>query len=312
MRVVRHHPKRGHNHPPPDGASVRTRWAKALFANPDTPTYVMAMAWVIHWYSDKDGCGAAVSNEQFEAICGVSTATATRGKRWLRDKGYVKIKVGDGRGLKSSFRMTLPQAAKGDLRDDLSLAKGHQKEGVLTEHLSKGHQTDPKGHQCDRKGHQGDRPILDNSGGIQEKGVRASATPAPTRNEIDELHRLAFEAGQRIKGGATAKSTRATRKTKGELDGSGGVLFENGKLTVFNGVRAALTLDYPGIDLQAVCDRAGPEITKLNYPTTSDAVACIRKWASYAAEHASKLRTPAGQTPGKPTVAEILSRTRDQ
>jgi hypothetical protein len=88
--------------------SIRTQWAKALFADPDTPSYVMAIAWAIHWYSRADGTGAALSNAQLEVICGISSATATRGKAWLRDKGYVQLRVGTGT-TKTSFRMAIPE-----------------------------------------------------------------------------------------------------------------------------------------------------------------------------------------------------------
>lgn len=88
--------------------SVRTTWAKALFADPKTPVYVMAMAWPIHWYSRADGTGAALSNLQFSKICGISEDTAIRGKRWLRDNGYVQIQVGGG-AQRTRFIMTVPE-----------------------------------------------------------------------------------------------------------------------------------------------------------------------------------------------------------
>lgn len=102
----------GHNGGPDiDGRrpTLRTLWAKALFEDPDTPSYVMAIAWAIHWYSRKDGTGAALSNDQLCLICGVSEDSATRGKRWLRDHGYVELHVGNGR-LKTQFAMRIPTA----------------------------------------------------------------------------------------------------------------------------------------------------------------------------------------------------------
>lgn len=108
--------------------TLRTQWAKALFSDPDTPTYVMAMAWVIHWFSDKDGRGAAISNEQFESICNMSRPTVTKGKEWLRANGYVRLKVGDGRSVKTMFQMAIPQTTKGEvdlpLSDDATEDKG--------------------------------------------------------------------------------------------------------------------------------------------------------------------------------------------
>lgn len=276
----------GHNGGPQLTPSVRTRWAKRLFADKRTPSYVMAMAWVLHWYSDSDGGGASVSNEQFEAICGITRPTATKGKKWLLEHGYVTIKAGDGRGLKSSFKMTIPEAAKEEKSLPLPGCKGETSKPETSLPLSdKGATSLPKGETSFRKGEAAFPLNQENSGGNPDK-ARASAQPRPP-SEIDQIHRMAMEAGHMIKGGTSAKSHRATSRARGELDGSGGVLFVDGKLTVLNGVRAALSNDFPGIDLQAVCDRAGSELTKLNWPTTSDAISCIRKWASYAKEAAA-------------------------
>lgn len=105
----------GHNGGPTldDGRkqSVRTLWAKALFADPTTPAYVMAIAWAIHWYSQADGTGAALSNEQLQSICGISKDTAIRGKKWLLAHHYVEIQVGKVGVDKTKFRMTLPPVA---------------------------------------------------------------------------------------------------------------------------------------------------------------------------------------------------------
>lgn len=90
--------------------SIRTQWAKALFADKRTPSYVIAMSWAIHWYSQDDGSGAALSNEQFEVMCGVPDRTVSRGKKWLWDHGYVSLKVGRS-GQKTRFQMTIPDAS---------------------------------------------------------------------------------------------------------------------------------------------------------------------------------------------------------
>jgi hypothetical protein len=111
----------GHNGGPDvDGRkeSLRTTWAKTLFADASTPTYVMAMAWAIHWYSRADGTGAALSNQQFEQMCGVSERTATRGKKWLRDNDYIELKVGNG-DQKTQFRMSLPDKHRVDTQSTL-------------------------------------------------------------------------------------------------------------------------------------------------------------------------------------------------
>lgn len=103
--------------------SLRTAWAKALFADPKTPVYVMAMAWPIHWYSRADGTGAALSNLQFSKICGISEDTAIKGKRWLRDNGYVQIQVGGG-AQRTRFIMTVPDDTTTDADDAHEVAMG--------------------------------------------------------------------------------------------------------------------------------------------------------------------------------------------
>lgn len=90
--------------------TIRTQWAKALFADKRTPSYVIAMCWAIHWYSQDDGSGAALSNEQFETMCGVPDRSVTRGKRWLYDNGYVSLRVGRS-GQKTRFQMLIPDPA---------------------------------------------------------------------------------------------------------------------------------------------------------------------------------------------------------
>ena len=104
--------------------SIRTAWAKALFADPETPTYVMAMAWAIHWYSKADGAGAILSNEQFGLICGISEPTATRGKKWLREHGYVSLQGGKG-DQKTQFQMVVPEP----VRVIPQITQGHQELG---------------------------------------------------------------------------------------------------------------------------------------------------------------------------------------
>jgi hypothetical protein len=71
------------------------------------------MSWVIHWYSRNDGTGAAISNQQFQDICGISQPTATKGKKWLYEHGYVQIKVGKG-DEKTRFKICLPDQASAD------------------------------------------------------------------------------------------------------------------------------------------------------------------------------------------------------
>ncbi len=158
--------------------SLRTIWAKALFADPTTPVYVMAIAWAIHWYSQADGTGAALSNEQLQAICGISKDTAIRGKKWLLKWGYVELKVGKVGVDKTKFRMTLPSVAATQEEDRGSTqrplgshtASSPTAEGSHTATLG-GSTQPPQGSQTDTPRGRTQRPYIQerDSVSIQEK-----------------------------------------------------------------------------------------------------------------------------------------------
>jgi hypothetical protein len=202
----------GHNGGPDiDGQkqpSIRTQWAKALFADPETPAHVMAIAWAIHWYSKPDGTGAALSNEQLQLYCGISEATATRGKRWLRDNGYVELRVGTG-GDKTRFKMAIPVRTTQNDGVITQTTQGHQPEGPQSE----GPHTDEGGHHTD------DPRVITQRGYIQERDSvkiqeeeRASAQP---RQDDGNFWKTAFNP-----------------------EAASGVMFEKGKLSLLNGTRA--------------------------------------------------------------------------
>lgn len=126
----------GHNGGPPldeprrpRKLTIRTQWAKALFADKRTPSYVIAMSWAIHWYSQDDGSGAALSNEQFETMCGVPDRTVSRGKKWLYDHGYVSLKVGRS-GQKTRFQMVIPDMDE-ILRQQIEIEKAEVYEPAM-------------------------------------------------------------------------------------------------------------------------------------------------------------------------------------
>lgn len=104
----------------------------------------------------------------------------------------------------------------------------------------------------------------------------------------DVLHRQAYVRGIELKGGKVAKGIRSVQRTKGELDGSSGITFADGKLTVVNGSAAALLADFPGLDLRAVCNRAAPDVARMSYPSHDDAMTCLRKWAQIQSEQPGK------------------------
>ena len=131
----------------------------------------------------------------------------------------------------------------------------------------------------------------------QEDKIPPNPPSGGSPQNADELARKAYEAGLRTKGGATAKSGRAVQRTKGELDGSQGVLFDDGKLTLLNGTAAAMAAEFPGINLEAVANKAAPDIAKLGYPSRADALAVFRKHAQWDRERQAR---PA---PAKPVSA---------
>lgn len=114
--------------------------------------------------------------------------------------------------------------------------------------------------------------------------AQARESECEIESEADRLNRQAYERGLQLKQGSAAKSARATQRTKGELDGSQGIKFEGGKLSVFNGSAAELLADFPGVDLKIVCNRAGPDVSRMSYPTRDDAMAILRKWAEIVSD----------------------------
>lgn len=129
-------------------------------------------------------------------------------------------------------------------------------------------------------------------------------TPHGAREtDADKLNREAYERGMAIKGGAVAKSARAEQRTKGELDGSAGIRFANGRLEVFNGAAAELAAAFPGVDIAAVCNKAAPDLSRMSYPSRDDALAVLRRHCQFAVERGGAV--PAGGQPRK-SALQIL------
>jgi hypothetical protein len=128
-----------------------------------------------------------------------------------------------------------------------------------------------------------------------------------TEAEIAEADRIAAEAyaeGQRIKGASVAKSARSAVVTTGELDGSRGIAFQDGKLAIVNGTAAMFAEEFPGLDILAVCNKAGPEIARQSYPTYEFACSVVRKWAQIQIEN--KKAEPTTRA-GKRTTVDVSS-----
>jgi hypothetical protein len=212
----------GHNGGPDieEGRQVtlRTLWAKHLFANPNTPVYVMAIAWAIHWFSKSDGTGAALSNEQLETICGISYDTAIKGKRWLRDNGYVEIKLGT-HYEKTKFRMVIPVAAATvDAKEQARGLPQRPLEGSVpaTPDPARGLPQRPQGSAPATPRGLPQRPYIQerDSRKIQEREERAGARGRQERSFWEQ----AF--------------------ARDDNDPYSGVVFDKGKLTLLNGTKA--------------------------------------------------------------------------
>lgn len=139
--------------------------------------------------------------------------------------------------------------------------------------------------------------------------VGSSTAPECAReSSADELARQAYERGLEIKGGKVAKSARAVVAAQGELDGSKGITFADGKLTVDDSTAAEISRDFPGLDIAYVCTRAAPDLARVNWPTRSQAMAVLRKWAGILSQDAAKngkRLKPAAPPVTEPTAEEL-------
>lgn len=71
-------------------------------------------------------------------------------------------------------------------------------------------------------------------------------------------------------------------------DGSNGIDWRDGKLTVFNGTAAALAKEFPTLDLAAVCNKAAPRVANIKNPTHLQVLAAIRAQCQYELDYQAK------------------------
>lgn len=110
--------------------------------------------------------------------------------------------------------------------------------------------------------------------------LNGSSAREPSESEVNRLHRLALEVGRSVKGDRVAKSARAVQRGRGELDGSRDIAMQDGALAVTGEARRLIAEAFPGVDVDAVADRACPDLRKqFQHPTYDDAMAVMRKWA---------------------------------
>lgn len=298
----------GHNGGPPleeaaHKQTLRTRWAKALFADDETPAPVIAMCWAIHWYSKPDGSGAALSNEQFVAMCGVSLSAAKRGKKWLRNEGYVRIRPGDGI-TKTQFQMTIPPTREEKRRGITG--------DTLGAHPELPAQSDPV-HSEPEGVHHGLPQVHHEPPGevtvtpyIQERESRSIQEPiqecavAPTtevKTEVKSSPKTGAKSGT-----AFWQAAFAPKEPEPHED----VIFRNGEIILLNGARSEWLGQFQGEE--AILDLALKEIAGEIQPNSTQPikVQVVRKLAQmtrrrleqdkrYAAAAASKGK-PGGRT----------------
>jgi uncharacterized protein YdaU (DUF1376 family) len=110
----------------------------------------------------------------------------------------------------------------------------------------------------------------------QKKSQREDAQARDPQDEVraKEAQRLALNP--------SAAYVRPTSKAW-ELDGSLGLSFRLGKLSIDDAAIAeTFRADFPGIDLVAVCNRAGDELAKGGAQTFERGMAAIRRHAQFA------------------------------
>jgi hypothetical protein len=116
-----------------------------------------------------------------------------------------------------------------------------------------------------------------------------------------------------VREGGIEKSSRAPSLNKrwqvpeDRLDGSQGILFEGGKLSVFNGTATGLAKDFPELDLQAVCNKAAAKIAQMKDPTHLQALTVIRQYCQYSREDTSRRSTPSRAAPSAAGMLAGLS-----
>jgi hypothetical protein len=159
------------------------------------------------------------------------------------------------------------------------------------------------------KDNKGTREQGNNTPASQEAGEeiiipRSLESGADLSGEVlDAAWKIAGEISEKVKG--PSKNSSPRNRPKGELDGSHGITFAGGKLKVVNGTLSLLRSEFPGIDFDAVCNKAAPALAKLSYPTFEHAMATLRQYAQYAMDDAAKRTGGKGKLRGR-VVDQVL------
>jgi uncharacterized protein YdaU (DUF1376 family) len=123
------------------------------------------------------------------------------------------------------------------------------------------------------------------------KGEKDPPAPRPpgggaAQERLDRRWQAVTEKAERKS--SRPRMPAALARRMGELDGSRGILFHEGKLEIAGDAADALLTDFPGLDLTAICNRASLDVAKLNSPTFEAGMSALRKAAQYALEDARR------------------------
>jgi len=206
---------------------------------------------------------------------------------------------------RSANRKAAEITSKKDGQNSDKTSSGNAREGSETRNLF----NDDAGISFNETGHNEEvkredrRDSSPTPHGVGRGGFKVSA---------DDQHRQAYLDGQRIKQGVATKSARAAQRCTGELDGSRGILFVGGKLSVDGPALDELRADFPGVDINAACNRAGADLAgRRNYPSYDQAMAELRKAADII-RSVRQVKAAAGATEKRSlTREEELDRTEE-
>jgi len=140
-----------------------------------------------------------------------------------------------------------------------------------------------------------------------QKLDREDSSPTPRGvgrgdSDVDEQHQQLLRKAERIKGGKVAKSARALRQCTGELDGSQGVTFVDGEITLSREVTAKLKAKFPGVEIDSICIRAAASLAKHR-----GAPGYVQAWTELCSA-GDLLRRVSSPAPTAPATKRSLSR----
>lgn len=306
----------GYPHNSQQGSNLRSRpqWLDAILYSGEVTRVSQHLALVIYHVAGEKGV-AAISMRELQSITGWGASTIYQHLSEI--ESFIHVTFGKGRAkTKFELQMAITEAVEALRSVPQVNATVNKSDSVPEANAAPNTTVNTKPSVPERN-----TVVNTNTRSVQQVNTKTEmggtiggetnnyrrARTEEEKEAANAAHRAAFELGQKLKGGTVAKSARAVQSTQGELDGSKGIKFEYGKLTVMNGALGSLEADFPGIDLQAVFNKVGPEIAKNKYPTMELAMTLIRKWAQFAKEDAAKGAAKGGRKSDPSGASDTLS-----